>query len=468
MRLKRSAMTGLAVSLMWGVTLIGGTGVSAAGTPLVPATSNANWSTITSLPGSLMGLAGDSAGNLLTFDASPQLNLIQANALTGAEHGVPIIPGALEHMTPSSYVNATGGEWIAGVVPLSNGTTLFDSGYANEIDLSTAPGVYSVAFSNSWLANPTGMAMDPSGTALYVVNSDPTVTGGSSVYRVPVSGSNFNWAGATKVIGGLNYAMGAVVSPSGTLYVADLTDRTIVAATAGQIQNAVSTATPLTPTSGLTTITGSVAELLGVNGLAMDASGNLFFSEYIGYPIGQGHLAVGEIPASWLAGSTPATLENGGIIDLADTNTLTSIDSGLQPLTIVHGVLLAGSYATNKIYAYPLNGLPRLANLTASVSGGNLTAVWGYSGAAYYTCTLMVGLLTPTSFTSTTRGTSCTFYGVSSAGYGVRVVAYDASGLASVAQTVFPTPYTITCVKGTSVRQVTGIAPTCPTGWRQK
>lgn len=463
---KQSRVVVGAVTLMTVASLsgVGALPASAAPAPsAVAATSNADWHVVATAPSSMMGLAGDSAGDLVTFDTTPALRLIPVSALNAARIGQPVASGAITTLTPATYANSTGEQWIAGIVPLSGGQVLFNSGYANEIDLETSPGVYNVAFANGWLDHPTGMALDPSGSALYVVNSS-----GGGVYRVPVSGSTFEWASAVRVMSGLSFAMQVRVASDGTIYVADEGAYAIYSMTASQIATVMGGGAPLAPGAGLTTV-ASGSELKSVNGLALDANGNLYFSEYQGLQLASGgYLAVGEISASRLANGVPASLENGGIIDFADTHSVPTVDYGEQPLAVVDGILYAGSYGSDNIYAYALTPVSRVANATAVVRAGNLTATWGANGAAFYTCTLMSGFSSPSSFSVTTRTPNCTFYGVASAIFGVRIVAHSQFGAWSSAVTVFPSPYTITCVRAGRVRHVTGVDPTCPTGWRQR
>ena len=108
-------------------------------------------------------------------------------------------------------------------------------------------------------------------------------------------------------------------------------------------------------------------------------------------------------------------------------------------------------------------------NLSVSRSGTALTATWqAGSTAGPFLCTLLYGLDTPSSFTARTSTTSCTFYGLSpSTPYGVRVTTSGGSG-GSASAWSSPVKSTITCVRGSSVRHITGYAPRCPAGYHQR
>lgn len=435
---------------------------------LTSVTTNADWHVVTTSTGGLMGLSGDGAGNLDFFDTVPRLAQVNATAAQAALHGVAVPSSGLQVLTPSNYAANIGNFWVAGVVPLSSGQILFDSAYSNEIDLLTAPGSYSAAYVNGWLDEPTGMAMSPSGDALYVANSGPTRPG---VYRVPVVGSSFDWAGATRIVSGLHFAQQIRVGSNGTLYIADTYSDNIYSMTSAQIASVVNGAPALSPGSGLGVVaTGPLLNM--ALGLALDASGNLYFSVYTPWETSTlangGKLAIGEIPATWLNSGQTATAYNGGIVDILDTHAVSSVDGGVQPIDVVNGVLYVGSNDTGKIYAYALSGVPHVANATVQIVGGNLSATWGGVNAQYYRCTLMNGFNSPTSFSVTTRSSNCTFYGASTPTLGVRITAFSSQGLASASVVVFPSPYTITCVRSGTVRHVTGVDPTCPTGWRQR
>ncbi len=437
-------------------SLAGVAAQSGATSTLVAVSSNADWHTVAPMGGRMMGLAGDANGNLLSFDTSKNLLQFPASALSGAiDTNAPVSLSSIVTLASSSLST---GSWIAGIVPLADGTTLFNTGRANEIDLVTAPGVVTTAYANGWLDQPQGMTLDPSATALYVAN-----TAAHTVVRVPRVGGAFDWAGATTVMSGLNYPTQVRVDANGNLYVADLDNQAIYEMSASAIAGVVAGGPAATPSGGLVVL-ASGGDLNGVNGLAIDASGNVYFSLYYGETLSNGGtFTIGEVPATWST-SQPATIANGGIIDIADTSSSPSVDQGLQPVAIVNGVLYAGSWSNDVIYGYRLNVSPRVSNLSVTLGGGNLMASWSPSGAQSYTCTLLYGFNAPSKFTVTTSASNCVFYNVGNMPYGVRVSVTGSSS----STTAWATPLrTIQCVRGSVHRTVTGLNPRCPAGFVQ-
>jgi hypothetical protein len=131
---------------------------------------------------------------------------------------------------------------------------------------------------------------------------------------------------------------------------------------------------------------------------------------------------------------------------------------------------------------------PSLSATTADQSvngvlGQTITATWtGVPGAVSYTCTLMLGLGVPSSFTVTTPSRTCSFGFLSpTTEFGVQVVANLAGGDASAPASAFVAPpplpappatvhrVTIVCEKNHThrLRAVTGAHPHCGTGWHR-
>lgn len=438
---------------------VGATSASAAAL-----TGSADWHVVTTMGDSMTGLAGDANGNLLTFDMTNALHQIPAASLSTAIAGVPVAPAAVQTLAQLTTSNV--GDWIAGIVPLANGTTLFDNGRSDAIFLETAPGVYSdVATSATFLNSPQGLALDASG-ALYVANSD------GSVWRVAPQVAGFDWAHAKLLlqVTSSDMANQVQVDSHGDVFVASEDDQAIYELPASTLAAILGGAPIALPTHGLVTV-ASGDQIGGVNGLAFDPQGNLYFSVYdanANLPDG-GQLTLGEIPASWLATSSQsATIANGGILDIADTVDTPYVDSGLQPVVVVNGVLYVGSYDSNQIYAYRLgtHATP-VTNLSVKVVGGNLVATWSGSATTSYTCTLLYGFGAPTSFTVTSRTNSCVFYNVGNTALGVRVVASGANGN-TTSVSAFATTTTIKCVHGRTVRYVTAYSPRCPAHFVQR
>ena len=120
--------------------------------------------------------------------------------------------------------------------------------------------------------------------------------------------------------------------------------------------------------------------------------------------------------------------------------------------------------------------------VNAGPAAGALTGSWAPSGSATgYTCTLMYGFTTPSTFTISTTGTSCTFSGLAAGStWGIQVVA-TADGLTSAPVLAFgtipvpvvvkPKPKTQSIVcrenNGKRQRRFTAVAPRCPSGWHR-
>jgi hypothetical protein len=126
-----------------------------------------------------------------------------------------------------------------------------------------------------------------------------------------------------------------------------------------------------------------------------------------------------------------------------------------------------------------------ITNLYVTQNGPVLSATWNASaGATSYTCTLMFGFNTPSTFTMTASTPACSFTGLSSTTpYGVAVVANGPDGSSSsVSAFGAPTPTTTTtihkiprpvertivCVRAKKVKRVRGVHPTCPSGYKKK
>lgn len=116
---------------------------------------------------------------------------------------------------------------------------------------------------------------------------------------------------------------------------------------------------------------------------------------------------------------------------------------------------------------------PAPTQLTVTSKGTSISGTWTAStGATSYTCTLLYGYNNPSSFSTTTSSTTCTFAGLSIAQhYGMSVVA-NANGTSSSPVSGFApfvAPTTIQCVrKGHPTVSEYGVDPTCPAGYRKK
>ncbi len=123
----------------------------------------------------------------------------------------------------------------------------------------------------------------------------------------------------------------------------------------------------------------------------------------------------------------------------------------------------------------------RVEHATARPVSGVHRAARGQEGDYYFTCTLLLGYTNQSSFTQTTTGHSCSFYGLdTSKAWGVAVqefyynvelgylpVGPTQEAVAAVAPmgatgNAPRTPYSIVCKRGTQIFAVTGVSPHCP------
>lgn len=122
--------------------------------------------------------------------------------------------------------------------------------------------------------------------------------------------------------------------------------------------------------------------------------------------------------------------------------------------------------------------------LSVTAGAAWVTATWGApvsdggTPVTSYTCTLMYGFNSPTTFTVTTTGTTCTFSGLPAGStWGVAVFAVNAVGPSTpvIGFATLPGPpplpshkpviIHLVCVRGHHVRHVSGVHPHCPKGW---
>jgi len=193
-----------------------------------------------------------------------------------------------------------------------------------------------------------------------------------------------------------------------------------------------------------------------VLGLRFDSSGNLFAT-------------VGCNPDPPLCGSVVEFSPNGATITLIANNIDQPYGLAFDP----NGILFVGEPNSGVVQKITLQA-PAPTTVYVTRTTGTLTATWNASPTATsYTCTLMYGFNLPSTFKMQVTSTSCIFSGLDpQTNYGVGVSA-NVGGLSSSRTVAFPnyTPpvkTTITCVKGRSVKHVTGYGPVCPPGYTQK
>ena len=171
-------------------------------------------------------------------------------------------------------------------------------------------------------------------------------------------------------------------------------------------------------------------------------SGNLYFSSWDpGY--------VCEFSSNFASASVYSTTANPTL-----DNYYTSSSGWNSPQFNPEGF---GFYTSSGVTMRPLN-------LSVTQTGTTVTATWSNTGT--FTCTLMYGFMTPSTFTTHVNATTCSFTNVSATTpWGIRVSALgggSATGFGVLTRT------TITCVRDGRIRHVTGVDPRCPSGWRQR
>ncbi len=427
----------------------------------VAVTTSAQWHLITT-EGNMMGLTPSGNGGLYTYDNNGYFREIPASTLANVLGGPPLAVGSLPVVVNNS-ANPQG-YWNAGIVPLANGSVIYDSGGDSTIWEKSATGVITPFTVIPEGVTPSGMVLSPNGLYVYVALQLP-----GAIVRFDLNGLD-----PVTVASGMYFPEQMAFDGSGNLFVADSENQIrngniyeIPAATLGSGSVA-------SPGSGLVTVsTGSTT--FGVNGLAFDGSGNLYFSDC---SFSNQAMTIGEITAATLTGrSLPATLSNGGVIDFADGVSTPVLTACQQPLAIINNVLYAGTWDNSgnagPIYAHYLGAsATNVANLNVTQVGTLLQASWGgQPGAASYQCTLVYGYESPSTFTTTTTSTTCYFPGVApNSGAGVEVTALGTTSVSSPV-TGFPPPQhltTLVCVRGSSIRRVRGYAPHCPAGYRAR
>jgi len=173
---------------------------------------------------------------------------------------------------------------------------------------------------------------------------------------------------------------------------------------------------------------------------------------------------------------------------------------GVAPSQNGWNFVTSGNYSNqnnnNNVVSAPSAPQASVSAPDANTVAANWSAV---SGATSYQCTLLSGFNTPTTFTQTTSGTSCSFTNLGdSSNFGISVVAINSSGASSassgfapatpkavttttmpvttttttpvVTTTTTPKPVvkTITCVKGKATVKRAGANPSCPAGYKLK
>ena len=347
--------------------------------------------------------------------------------------------------------------------------------------------VYSPSSATTTYLDPSGsnfcgdyFAVTQSGT-VYLINSSGTIirvdpNGNESIYGsvphhgpIAVDGSgnvyvaSVNYPDTTiyKFTNGSGVVMGIfagarlysiAVGPDGSVYGVDY----------GNTTNLFH----MTPSGSVSTVSGY---LILAEGMTVDGAGNIFVAD-----------------------------ERNGIVEFSAAGPVANVAG--YPGRCAEAAAIGGSTmyvydecSGRNIYTYGVVSAPSpvlslmVQSSIATINSENtqtVTASW--TGSAYatsYTCTLMYGYTTPSSFTETTSATQCSFTGLDlSIPYGVQVVAL-AGSYSSLPVVAFPdslsTPTTtvpvhrakktvIVCVNGHQVRWIAAIHPHCPLGFSRR
>lgn len=262
---------------------------------------------------------------------------------------------------------------------------------------------------------------------------------------------------------------GITIDPSGNLFVAN---------TSGDLDEI--TAAQLATNTGFYTPTELVssADIPQQYGVVSDGVGDLFLQS-------QANENIYEVTAAQIASSTrPVVPEVIANIATSTTPVGISLDAAGNFFVVdyTNGTITrVVSVGTNPAPPAP-PAPPSMTGLSAAQIDGELTATWNaVPSATSYTCTLLFGFDTPSTFTTQGTSPTCSFPVANGASYGVSVTATTASGT-TAAVSAWPssppipansTPHgpattSIVCVMAGHSKRVKGVRPRCPSGWHRK
>lgn len=216
------------------------------------------------------------ANNLVSTGTAPSGALATSAATVTAIAGSATVSGPLVDGTGSAAVFWGGGHLV---LDSSGNIIASDRGALRKV---TQAGVVSTLVPTSQPADWEGVAIDSSGniygagTSSQVVSTSPT-TWGASIYQLPTTGAiksiALNWETSTT-----NPSVGwggLAIDGSGNLYLADGPNNRIVKFTAAGVMSVFAGSGASSSTDGA----GTAAALNNPKDLAIDASGNLYFTD---------------------------------------------------------------------------------------------------------------------------------------------------------------------------------------------
>lgn len=318
-----------------------------------------------------------------------------------------------------------------------------------------------------------GTAVGPDGN-LYVSNESA-----GTIYQITPTGQE------TLFASGISDPVDLAFSPAGDLYVGTYNE-----------SNQIFKVTP----------SGSVSLYLGNNGpgLAFDPSGNLFttnvgthkIDEYnhlgvyvsstpvIGFSYDSSSIAIGKSGDLYLAdqhgtifqivGNAVVTIPvpGGDPVGLAfdSSGSLYEVNWHNGTIGVINGLESGFGGFLYHTFDCAVSSAPTVPlNLKVTRNAGTVAASWLGTYGDWYLCTLTYGTQI-SSMTDRVTQSNCSFSGLSLTGnYGVSVIALNSSGASPPVQAAAPAPklITITCVRGKSIRRVTGVSPRCPPGYHR-
>ena len=393
-------------------------------------------------------LTSDPAGNVYGLGPSG-IFVIEANDPTFAPHVI---------------VTASRFEQI-GANPLYGDSIAYHDGYLYAAFYSGPPMILQVSLDGTTLTplgaippdgsgpHPTGLAFDAAGN-MYITDGDH-----STIWRLTPGGGLTALAvfplWYQQACPAAEFPWGITVSGSTLYWINDQCGSIDSLPTTGGTPTEVFTGA-LNDTSGF----GSGFDARDV-GITTDPAGDVFAQVWPLHP-NKGNSEVVEIPAAT------------GVPVLLTSSTSTQLPSEVRGgVTWANGFVYVGdSVSSPGVYRFAGGsfGAPaQPTGLLVTRTPSAVNAQWApVAGALSYTCTLMYGFTTPSTFRVTTTSPSCTFANLApSTPYGVRVVANGPSGSSTPVTNFAPALESITCAKGSVHRVVTSANPTCPTGWRR-